>query len=175
MKKLILPLIISFLMCYTNSNAQTATGKVLVGVSSSFATNGGTSSLMSFGFSTSKYKDDNGDIGGSDNMINLNLQPKIGYFVNDNLVLGLDLSLLYSKSSSDLVIAEVESTSTVFSIGPFVRYYIPMGNIAPYAEAFSGFGSFTSKYDPTVGSTKEEKANIVSLGGGLGIAVSLGE
>ena len=152
-------------------NAQTSQGSVLIGVSSTLSLAGSGSDLMGLGFSSIKYKSDidgfeNSD---SDKMTSINLQPKIGYFVNDNLALGLDLNIALSseKNGED----GDKYSQTLLGAGPFVRYYIPKSKVSPFIEISGSFGSLKDKYNSEDGF----KSSITSIGGGVGLAAPLGE
>ena len=158
-------------------NAQTEKGKVLVGVTTTFdLVGGGGSDLMGLGFSNVKYKSDADgyDEPKPDKMIQFNLAPKVGFFVVDGLALGLDTYLSFSsnKDGDD----EDKSKSTMWSVGPFVRYYIPTSSVKPFFEVNSGFGSSKFKYDYSDPSFDDydSKSGIISLGGGAGVAVPIG-
>ena len=61
---------------------------------------------------------------------------KLGFFVIDNLVLGLDLNIALStvKYGGD----NYESSQNLFSAGPFIRYYIPTSKVLPFFELKRG-------------------------------------
>ena len=94
MKKVSLLVSVLFILNVTFLKAQPGKGKVLIGISSSLSVAGTGSDPMSIGFSTTKYKSDASTSGSSDNdkTTSINFLPKIGYFVSDNFVLGIDLS-----------------------------------------------------------------------------------
>lgn len=68
-----------------------------------------------------------------------------GYFLQENLELGANLgfSSYYSRAESDFF-ADAESSSTVFSLGPYVRVYNPITDVvglfgqAGFAAGFGG-------------------------------------
>lgn len=66
-----------------------------------------------------------------------------------------------------------EAKNSLFGAGPFVRYYVPKGKILPIAEVNSIFGNQRTRTD-FVGENASNTA-VNSLGGGLGLALLLGE
>jgi hypothetical protein len=73
-------------------------------------------------------------------------QPRVGYFVIDNLAAGLfmDLDIYSDKAKDDGMLSD---KGTTFIIGPFARYYIPVSDkLVPFAEAQVGFGIDNYKY-----------------------------
>jgi hypothetical protein len=159
-------------------SAQTEKGKVLLGVSSRMGIGligtygmGTGSDLMSFNFSSSKGKSDSGDDSESDKITGINLSPRGGYFFLNNFVAGIDLNLAswiekYSGS-------EYKTTSTLFSAGPFARYYLPTKKIKPFVEGFAYFGMI--KYKEGGDEGYESKASNNTYGGGLGCAFPIAD
>lgn len=173
----ILSLLVSFFFIFnlTLLNAQTKQGKILVGVSSTLSLAGTGSDLMTLGYTNTKYKSDADGFKESDpdKTLSLNLLPKVGYFVIDNLAIGLDISLGLSNetdgSNND------KSSRKMITAGPFLRYYIPTNKVMPFFELTSSFGSLKSKYEPDNDVKEEYKSSIMSLGAGLGMAIPLGD
>jgi outer membrane protein W len=79
----------------------------------------------------------------------LNINPQVGYFVADNLAVGLQVSYYNQKNNypdpfdTD---GETENKYNSTSLLPFVRYYIftPNEKFAFYAEALAGIGFTTT-------------------------------
>ena len=90
---------------------------------------------MNLGWSTHKVKSDSGDDDNSDPVkeFSLNLTPRAGYFVINNLAVGLDFTLAYNRMKRTSG-GEYISNSTRFGAGPFLRYYIPTQKFLPFAE-----------------------------------------
>ena len=179
MKKL-LSVTVFIVICSLLIEAQTSQGNFLVGISSSLSVAGTGPDLMSIGYSTTRDKSDASGFQESDadKTFNLNLLPKIGYFVSDNFALGLDLSLAISNSDYNSSMVNPKSTSTMINVGPFIRYYFPTGTVAPFFELGTSFGHVKSTYSYSYdyGSYNEEnKGGIFLLNGGLGIAAPLGD
>lgn len=171
MKKVLLFIVA---ICFCNlsvTKAQTNKGNTLIGVSSTLSLIGNGSDLMGVGFSSIKEKSDaDGDEESPDKMTSINLLPKFGYFIEDNFALGIDLSLFYSIYKSG-----GKTKQTMFSAGPFARYYVPSKKVRPFIEVNGSFGFATSKYEYEDGDTSEDKASIMSFGGGIGIAVPIND
>lgn len=155
------------------TNAQTEQGKIVIGTSSTFGLMGVGSDLMSIGFSNIKYKSDADSYSepDPDKQTSVNISPKIGFLVANNLLLGIDFNLAYSKNTdgSD----DYKYTQSIFGAGPFIRYYIPTNSIKPFIEANSSFGSVSSKSEYN-GNTNDDSERLISLGGGIGMAVPIG-
>ena len=113
MKNLLLGLL---LIVSAGLSAQTMQGQWMVGGTAGFN-------------STSNDPD-----GGADAVTTFNLNPNIGYFVIDNLAIGLNLGF---ESHS--------GAGSVFSVGPQVRYYfVNLGESAKlFAQGRFGFASFS--------------------------------
>ena len=133
---------------------------------------------MNLGFSSIKNKSDADGFEESDpfKMTCINLLPKVGYFVVDNLALGLDVKI---SLSSEKYGGDNDKYSTrVFSAGPFVRYYIPTPKVLPFFEISGSFGAINYKNDysdNTYWEDTENKSSVMSFGGGIGLAAPLGE
>jgi hypothetical protein len=105
---------------------------------------GASSMGVTMGGKKSKY-DGTVDDGSKYSTFSFNFIPKAGYFVIDNLVAGLfideELSGTNAKEETGY-----DSKDIYFAIGPFARYFIPVGDkFMPFAELQVGFGSSTNK------------------------------
>lgn len=153
-------------------SAQTEKGAILIGEFTNISLTGeGTPMNMNLGWSTHKVKSDSGDDDNSDpdKEFSINLIPRVGYFVINNLAVGLDFTLAYNhiKSSSG---GEYISNRTGFGAGPFLRYYIPTHKLLPFAEASYTFGSSKTKWEyETLDGERSTKIQQWGLGFGLGI------
>jgi hypothetical protein len=104
-------------------SAQTSRGSLLTGGDLSFATQRQNTTLSFFSI---------GDVIEEDATIKTNsalLTPAAGYFLIDNLCLGLSFPMSFSKSTAkiqDDIYFRYESTTRVLTFGPFVRYYFPL-------------------------------------------------
>ena len=158
------------LFSLTVTKAQTNSGTILIGLSSGLGLG---SDLMGLGFSSVKTKSNATGYTEPkpDKTTTLNLMPKFGYFVANNLALGLDVIVAYNHlnyGSGD------KFTTTGMMAGPFMRYYIPSGKVLPFVEGNATFGFANSK-DEYSGGSSIKKYGLNSFGAGLGIAVPIGE
>jgi len=121
----------------------------------------------SIGFSTEKYSITSaGTTTEYSKSTHFGFRPKVGYFVIDNLPVGLAINVNTNKTkytgTSD------ESSSNNFAIGPFARYYfLPQDKLKPMAEISAGFGSSKDKYTSS-GHTSESKYGIFEFSIGAG-------
>lgn len=154
-------------------SAQTNKGKFLIGGLSYIEQLGnGVTGSMNIGYTTFQTKTDGDNDSSKDKNFSLNLVPRAGYFVIDNLAVGLDVFLATDMTKSESF--DSKSTSTFFAAGPFVRYYIPTKKVLPIAEVNYSIGSrnYKSEYDDSESSSSY---GIQLYGAGLGLAVPLGE
>ena len=140
-------------------NAQTNQGKLLLGLSSD---------IFGLGYTTSQSKSDDNGSEEAHKSFNVNLSPKIGYFLIDNLAIGLDLGvgLQTGKTGSD----NDKYTFTSSLVGPFVRYYVPTSKVLPFFELGGSIGLMSTKWEDS-----KDKTSIIRYGGGIGLAAPLGE
>ncbi|MEO8590898.1 MAG: outer membrane beta-barrel protein [Flavobacteriales bacterium] len=112
------------------------------------------------GFTSSK--DDNDQ---EDAVSNFSLDARAGYFVIDNLAIGLDIG--FSSTSVG------DQSSSSFNAGPYVRYYLPM---KIFAEVGYQFGSQKTTIDlgPPLGSV-DVTYGTGALGIGVGYAAFLND
>jgi outer membrane protein len=160
--------------------SQASKGQVLLGISSRYSLNPlevGISlpDMMSLGFSTVKFKsDDNNDDSESTKFNCFNLMPKAGYFVIDNLAVGIDLQLGIFTMKETYNSYTYKDRGTVFSAGPFLRYYFPVNKIMPYLEAGGSLGSATITSE-NENEEDKSKTNTNSFSAGAGISTPLGD
>lgn len=98
----------------------------------------------------------------------LSLAPSIGYFLIDNLPLGIRMDYTFSsvKDQNDL---RAENSNVLF--GPFTRYYMPMNNnLYFFGEAGFGFGNSRDTKDLETG-TQKINTNLFSFGVGPGVTI----
>ena len=173
MKKITMVITLMCFFAFSVSEAQIRSGRSLIGVSTSFSYINYGSDLMSLGFSTIKYKANllasvDPDV---TNVTTLNLLPKFGYFIINNLAVGLNM---YIGTSTYKPKSGGKSNTTSFGLGPFIRYYISGSKVMPFFEISSLFGSETNKYEDPY-SSSSNKNSLTSFGGGAGLAVKLGD
>ncbi len=175
MKKIYLCIAAVFIFAVTPSSAQFEKGRIITGVSSSFGVGDFGTDLFSLGFTREKQKS-SGSLGVkgsqlSDKLFSLYLLPRAGYFVIDNLSVGLDLIMGYnsSKSPGNSKGSNDKVSQITAGAGPFIRYYYPLEKLYPFVQANLAVGLLRGKgyYNST---------DYFSMYGiGVGAAKSLGE
>ena len=104
------------------------------------------------------------------------IQPKLGYFINDNLVLGLGLG--YGYSNSEFMSANSESlitgTTNTFSITPYVKKFFPITkNLAIQLQAETRYSNSKtdneSQFNPN---DSESRTFLIGLRPGLAYRIS---
>ncbi|MES2487834.1 MAG: outer membrane beta-barrel protein [Bacteroidota bacterium] len=86
------------------------------------------------------------------------VSPKVGYFVSDNIALGVSLSYISSTEDTyDGNFGVYEQKTTGFEAGAFGRYYfMPASRFSVFAQVYAGYA--TAKYEVEV-YQMESKAN----------------
>ncbi|HMR18684.1 MAG TPA: OmpW family outer membrane protein [Sphingobacterium sp.] len=105
--------------------------------------------------------------------------PGVGYFVVDNLAVGLNIGLNFQKvnqarkDAENLTIIDREKSTTV-SFLPGLTYFFPLnGQIKPFINAFAGYASSAHAY----GDDQEDEENLSGWGyeGNGGVAIFLND
>jgi hypothetical protein len=178
MKKIIFCIVMLCFIFPAILKAQTEKGKALVGVSSRVGiglyTVGSGPDLMSFGFANIKYKsDDDDDDSESDKISGVNMAPRIGYFFLDDFTAGIDFNLSsWTEKYGD---SENKYNMTLFSAGPFARYYFHTKKVNPFLEGYGYFGILKEKETLEDGDDWDNKMSNNTYGGGVGLAVPIGD
>jgi len=175
LKSLILATVIIAVNCNILS-AQTTKGKILLGELSyiEFVGNGVMGSTnIGYSIFQNKSDGDSNDDSSKDKMFSLNIVPRAGYFVIDNLAVGLDVFL--ATESHKAMNDAYKSSSTFFAVGPFVRYYVPLKKVLPFAEVNYSMGSRTRKTEFDGNEPSSSNYAIKLFGAGLGLAIPIGE
>ncbi len=148
-------------------------GNIMLGVTSTASMCGSWGSdMMSLGFLRTKHKTGSNTYN-EQKIRTFSLLPKGGYFIMDNLAVGLQTVL--AGSSHQNIDSEGKWTETTIAIGPVVRYYYPLEKIYPFAEFESMFGSSIYK-SPTSGGTEDVyRYSLFMAGLSLGAAVPIGD
>ncbi len=153
-------------------NAQAGQGKILLGASSELGAPLRGSDFINFGYSSSRDKGDEPGFAETlpSKVMTISILPKVGYFVADNLALGLDLNytLTTRRSGDDL---NSRSSQRIINAGHFVRYYIPTTKVLPFFEVNSSFGRALDKWGNV--NNGSLTINLASFGGGIGVAIPL--
>lgn len=128
---------------------------------------------LAFDADGSRTKSDDGD-GEKLNTSAFDFSPAAGYFVIDNLVVGLSLPVSFSRLKDED--NEVIKTSS-FTVTPFARYYFNINreNIMPYGSFAVGLGNTIIKGKDANGDQLfRTKLNtfLLDIGGGMAFFVS---
>ncbi|PLX22402.1 MAG: hypothetical protein C0599_06475 [Salinivirgaceae bacterium] len=114
-----------------NAIAQTEQGKWLIGGDA----------RLDLSLTTTSYSEYFND---SKENLNVNFSPKVGYFVLDNLVLGVEVPLAYETIGNP---GYGSGKLKTFSMAgaPFARVYFLSGKVNPFAALQVGYGFSKSK------------------------------
>ena len=141
MKKLTLIAVLAFA---GTGNAQTETVSTLPTAKGNWIIGGSTN----LGFNSNKVTQKSGDysVDGQKNFT-FNVTPTVGYFVIDNLAVGLDLGYEVKKYDEYLGFEEkMKVTASTFSVLPSATYYFKTDSKAfPYVGAGAGYALNSSK------------------------------
>jgi len=171
MKKISLLIPVFCILSFQPVNAQFEKGKIMASVVSSVGHWDFGTDIMSIGFGTNKTKYSDGSKSDTDKSFGISLLPRVGYFIIDNLALGVDLQAGFWTESYDE--GDSRYTESSMTIGPFVRYYYPLETIYPFVEANIGFGFYKEK--STGESDYDYKEGLFTYGIGVGAAKTLGQ
>ena len=109
----------------------------------------------------------------SERITQFSLIPHAGYFIKDNLALGLEVSLSFSKTEDyDYDIRQREST---IAFSPFARYYFGDKKVRPFVYASGGIGSHKDKFHSTITDYKRNSTYTLffyRLGAGAGFFIN---
>ncbi|UOQ54205.1 autotransporter outer membrane beta-barrel domain-containing protein [Hymenobacter cellulosivorans] len=130
-----------------SAQAQTKAGTVLLG--------GGLGASKSKAEYTASYQSQTGH----SESTSFSLSPRAGYFLADNLVLGLITAYNHSRSESEgFDNVGIKNTYTTkgngYQLGPFVRYYKMLGEKAGF------FGQLEAGYSRSSGESEDNNASL---------------
>jgi outer membrane immunogenic protein len=158
MKKLLFLFLILF--CFINTFAQLKKGNLLInGTLSGSISKQQTSTFSSSSFKTSGFS----------------VQPRVGFFYSDKMVLGVGIGYNYSKTNSSSPSSIYLNRAYTYSISPFVRRYISMGDKVAFfidGRLNIGFGNTLSTnpfFDPNTGVSGTTTSDSNTFTGGLAI------
>jgi len=158
MKKLIAGLILS-LMGMGLVQAQFNTDSKMVGASSS----------MDFGLFSRKNKNTDTKTG----TMAFNLNPRLGYFVDNMFAAGIDMDVNMSRRKFE---DNDPTSSNSYTAGFFTRYYYQTASpVVPFGEFNAGLGRSVDKSTDFSGETVKSKNNILYTGVGGGAAFFLSD
>lgn len=154
MKKIVTA--IAFVLLCSGAYAQFNQGRILAGGSVGFQSQTVKREVNGASNTAGKY-----------NQINFN--PKVGYFVIDNLAVGLGVDLASATFKAEG--SNNKNTQSAFTVTPFVRYYLDMGLF------FQGQVGFGNQKDKTVAdnTTTTTKNNVLDWALGVGYAYFLND
>jgi len=162
MKKLTLIALLAF---FGTANAQTETATTLPTAKGNWIIGGSTN----LGFNSNKATQKSGDYSvDGQKTTTFNVTPTVGYFVIDNLAVGLNLGYEVQKQDASYDFNQTAKvTNTVFSVIPSVTYFIEADSKAfPYISAGAGYAAIKTK----VASTETQNDNFFVWGGKAGLA-----
>lgn len=144
-------LFISFFLLFATFmlTAQTEQGNILISGSSDFELSG----------QTSKTKADDGD-GDPTKYFDFSFHPMGGYFVIDNLAVGLDLPTGVSRTKFN---DDTKYVNTWIIFAPFARYYFLSDNLRPFGQVSFGGGADNDTYIDTDGSKTKDPYGVFLL------------
>jgi outer membrane protein len=169
MKKTILVAIALFAFGF--ANAQTEEGTWTIGGSTS----------LGFSSSSSKLKSGvGGDSFDGPKVTNFNIKPSVGYFVVENLQLGLALGYDTKKVTSKSIFDSRTSKATQnqFSLIPQATYYFGKSNVKPFLNAGVGYGSLSGSDEATTSDgfiTEEYSSSGLAWGINGGVSYFVGK
>ncbi|HEY8933680.1 MAG TPA: outer membrane beta-barrel protein [Cyclobacteriaceae bacterium] len=145
-------LLMAFAVIFSASFAQTEQGRMMVGGSLGLV--GNTAKAKNNNTTTTQNKE-----------VAFSLTPQFGYFVINNLAIGLGLNL--SSDTYKVPNTDYKSNTTAFQVQPFVRYYLPM---KIFFQGTAGIGSSRDKTTNYNNVTTTSKSGVSSLSLGAGYA-----
>jgi len=106
---------------------------------------------------------------------NIALTPSVGYFVSDNIAVGLGFSLANTNDNGDASTFTGETKTSIIEFSPFLRYYTndKLFIVAGFTVAN---GNLTNSYnDGTSAQTLETKISGFGVDVGVGLSLMWGE
>ncbi|CAM1366744.1 outer membrane beta-barrel protein [Tenacibaculum xiamenense] len=101
-----------------------------------------------FSINSSNFKITDNPTPNKADRFNFRISPKLGYAVNDNLVLGLGLEYSYSENQYENLYNQEDSSNT-YSIAPYIKKFFPItSRFAFHLQGETAFSySKTNNYD----------------------------
>lgn len=143
MKKLLL--LAAFVGVASFASAQTSSGSIMVGGS------------LGFGSGKSEASNSGTTVDGP-KLSNFNISPAVGYFIMDNIAVGLRIGYGSNKSTQENYLGvngdERVDKNSNFTVSPFARYYMEMGDKAGiFVDGAIDIGSGKTTTEITTGGT----------------------
>jgi len=134
---------------------------------------------LNLGFGSTKNKAGSNSTDGP-KTFNFGINPKCGYFIADNLMIGLGLGYnMQSVKTTDVINDEEKLTTTAFNVGPFIRYYmLPVKTMGFFVDGNVAMGFGKLKDEVTDGgttTTDEIKMSAFVVGITPGVVIFIGE
>ena len=104
-----------------------------------------------------------------------NITPKAGYFIMDNLAVGLEFSVATSSATQEGLFGDYKVNTSTLSVGAFGRYYLDNGL---FFEGLAGVGTrkIASDLETIPGIKQDDRiTTIFGFRGGVGYAIHLGD
>lgn len=141
MKKILLSAVA--IMAFGFANAQETTG----------FTKGDVFASGSIGYGSEKTGENKNNV--------FNFSPKAGYFVTNNIAVGVKLGFTSGKQTQDAGLATIETKTNTFEAGAFGRYYFtPASQFSFFGELSAGFNSAKTEIDGVPGESKSNGFNV---------------
>lgn len=158
MKKLALLFVFVFVAGFGVAQAQTDQGNIMVGGLINFSSQSGETTVD--GTSTD-----------NPTTTNFGINPLGGYFVTDNLAVGVDIGFM-SESTNDNGDPETITRSNMIQGGVFGRYYLrPADMVGIYGQLGVGFGSGSSETEVDGTTTDGPDRTLIAAGISPGITI----
>ncbi len=158
MKKLLL---LAFVLICVSGFSQTTKGRFIVSGAAGLQINAGT---LNYEF--------DGDEFSETKQTTIQFTPSFGYFVIDNLAVGLSGGIT-STTQKD---GDDKYTSTSLAIAPTAMYFFPVeGKIKPFVQVGVGINSSTNKFVSDEGPDEKDSYSGLLLSGGGGVAFFINE
>jgi hypothetical protein len=171
MKKLYFIIFALSLLSFRPVKAQPDKGRILVSVTSTVGLGDFGTDLMNIGLTAQTVKYYGGGNGSTYSKLGINILPRVGYFVADNLAIGADVVVNFvTRKSKD---SNYKFTESTLAAGPFARYYFSLEKVYPFVEASASFGIYRQKWSND--SEGDNKEGLLIYGGGAGIALPVGK
>ena len=131
---------------------------------------------IGFNSSKSTESDNTGDLF-ENNTSSINFNPKAGYFISDDLVIGVELNFGSAKDEDTFIGTTgfiTESKTNNLGAGVFARYYfLELGKrFKTYGEFGAGFNSAKAETSQTGSTSLLQDSESNSIGAGLGLGIN---
>jgi hypothetical protein len=154
--------------------AQTSRGNALLGLSSSFNMMGSAFSPLNLGYSRISYQGKGSGFAkpADIKVLSLNSMPRLGYFVMDNIALGMEIYLAASIQKGGTY---EKYKDLLYCAGPFIRIYGPPANVMLFIDSGYGIGAGTTSWVESGGAKGDSKAKLLNYYLSPGVTFLVGE